>query len=416
MDLALEGLDRAIADRDLDEEHVSALEAIVLPRYRPVVDVLNDSFHQPPSPWTHLGSGEYRQRIEAAVPSIGRVEVPGHPSIPYGGTAFVVGPNLLMTNRHVAEIFTAGLGRRDLVFRPGLGAAVDFKQEVYPSPPVLVEVRRVSMIHPYWDCALLLVDGLPAGRGHLALEGREPEGWRSREVAVIGYPAQDPRNDIQLQNRIFRGIYQRKRLQPGKLTGEAVIRSFGNGVEAITHDSSTLGGNSGSAVIDLTTGRVIGLHFAGIYLRANYAVPTWELARDARVADAGVVFHDAPARGTAPWDGEWLRADSNGKSAVAAAAGGGDRREAAGEKAAADWFERTSDAQLLDLLEREPERSRARLTAVLGDEEAAELIDDLALETGSGREAFGYPKPDPDVPEIVFLHGIMGSHLANRWG
>ncbi len=416
MDLALEGLDRVIADKELDEGQVSALEAIVLPRYRPVVDVLNDSFHQPPPPWTHLGSGDYRRRIEDAVPSIGRVEVPGHPSIPYAGTAFVVGPGLLMTNRHVAEIFTAGLGRRDIVFRPGLGAAVDFKQEVYPSPPALAKVRRVLMIHPYWDCALLQVEGLPGGRGHLTLEGREPEEWRTREVTVIGYPAQDSRNDIQLQNRIFRGIYQRKRLQPGKLTGQAVIQSFGNSVEAITHDSSTLGGNSGSAVIDLTTGRVIGLHFAGIYLRANYAVPTWELARDARVVDAGVVFHDAPARGMAPWEPEWKRADPEPKTASPAPSVVQARKEAVDERETADWFEQATDAQLLDLLEREPERTRARLNGVLGDEDAAELIGDLGAERSLSRELFGYPEPDLNVPEIVFLHGIMGSHLANRWG
>ena len=416
MDLALEGLDRAVADRELDEEHVSALEAIVLPRYRPVVDVLNDSFHEPPSPWTHLGSGDLRRRIEEAIPSIGRVEVPGHPSIPYGGTAFVVGPGLLMTNRHVAEIFTDGFGRRDIVFRAGLGAAVDFKQEVYPSPPALVKVRRVVMIHPYWDCALLEVEELPGGRGHLTLEGREPEEWRTREVAVIGYPAQDPRNDVQLQNRIFRGIYQRKRLQPGKLTGEAVIRSFNHSVEAITHDSSTLGGNSGSAVIDLTTGRVIGLHFAGLYLRANYAVPAWELARDARVADAGVAFDGAPVRGAVPWEGEWRKADPNGEAVSAGPAVARPVKEAVGEKEAADWFERATDAQLLDLLEREPDRTRTRLVGVLGEEDAAELIGDLETEGSLGREAFGYREPDRELPEIVFLHGIMGSHLANRWG
>ena len=39
------------------------------------------------------------------------------------------------------------------------------------------------------------------------------------------------------------------------------------------HDASTLGGNSGSAVIDLETGEAVGLHFAGSYLQANYAVP-----------------------------------------------------------------------------------------------------------------------------------------------
>jgi endonuclease G len=42
----------------------------------------------------------------------------------------------------------------------------------------------------------------------------------------------------------------------------------------LLHDCSTLGGNSGSVLIDLATGRAIGLHFAGRFLEANYAVPS----------------------------------------------------------------------------------------------------------------------------------------------
>jgi hypothetical protein len=53
---------------------------------------------------------EVHARLEPLFTSIGRIELPTNPSIPYGGTGFVVGPNLLMTNRHVARLFTEGLG------------------------------------------------------------------------------------------------------------------------------------------------------------------------------------------------------------------------------------------------------------------------------------------------------------------
>jgi endonuclease G len=59
---------------------------------------------------------------------------------------------------------------------------------------------------------------------------------------------------------------------------------------AVAHDCTTLGGNSGSAVIDVATGLVVGLHFGGEYVVANYAVPSWELARNARLSGAGVQF------------------------------------------------------------------------------------------------------------------------------
>ena len=65
-------------------------------------------------------------------------------------------------------------------------------------------------------------------------------------------------------------------------------------LHATTHDASTIGGNSGSAVLDLTTGSVLALHFGGVYLKANYGVPTWELAQDKRVVDIGVNFAEHP--------------------------------------------------------------------------------------------------------------------------
>jgi hypothetical protein len=43
-------------------------------------------------------------------------------------------------------------------------------------------------------------------------------------------------------------------------------------------------------VIDATTGHVIALHFAGLYLDANFGVPTSELARDGRIIDTGINF------------------------------------------------------------------------------------------------------------------------------
>ena len=137
----------------------------------------------------------------------------------------------------------------------------------------------------------------------------------------MGYPARDDRNDLALQDRIFAHVYYVKRLQPGKVRRRDTCRSFGHDVSALTHDSSTLGGNSGSAVIDLKTGQVVGLHFAGEYLKANYAVPAYELARDSRVVDQGVNFAGSlPA--TTVWATYWQDLDREVKRAAATADAG----------------------------------------------------------------------------------------------
>ena len=312
---ALEGLRRLSAtevlrDDTIDGDQQHALEAIILPKERPAMLVVGDTFSSPPFPWEHLGSTDFKARIDKVIPLIGRIEVPKHPSVPYGGTGFVVGPNLLMTNRHVAEIFTSGLGQRTLMFRT---AAIDFKREILPTPPQLLTVTKVVMIHPYWDMALLEVSGLSVGRSALSVSTKAPAELNNREVVVIGYPARDWRNNVDVQNEVFGGMFEVKRMQPGRLQAVRTIESFGHNVTAITHDASTLGGNSGSAVIDVLTGEVVALHFAGLYLDANFGVPMYELARDSRVVQAGLNFQGRVAP-TTEWAAVWKLADQGAEA------------------------------------------------------------------------------------------------------
>jgi endonuclease G, mitochondrial len=320
LERARETVGRLERNEGLSPQDGDVLEAIVLPNERPIVDVIDGTYVAPAAPFQHLGESAARATIEATIPAIGRIELPDHPSLPYGGTGFVVGNGLLMTNRHVAELFAAGLGREELSFIAGQSAAIDFRRERDRAGSLQFEITRVGMVHPYWDMALLGVDGLEAVLP-LRLSTAEHGDLREREVVVIGYPAADTRNDVDVQNRIFGGVFNVKRLQPGRLRELGNIQSFGHQVSAVTHDSSTLGGNSGSAVIDVQTGAVVGLHFAGRYLEANYAVPTRALALDRRVVEAEVNFDDEIARdGATPWDSFWIKADPEAPGATLATA------------------------------------------------------------------------------------------------
>lgn len=309
MELAIEGAVRLDAGQEIDPVHAVAIEAIILPQERPVVDVVGGTFDAPGPPFDDLATGQTRANVEAAIPAVGRIDLPDQPSLPYGGTGFVVGDGLLMTNRHVAQLFGTGLGREQLSFINGQSAKVDFLHERDNPDARSFQIRRVLMIHPYWDMALLAVEGLHDVTP-LRLATAEPGDLLQRTVAVIGYPALDPRNNADLQNRIFRSTFNIKRMQPGKLRERADIESFRHPVSAVTHDSSTLGGNSGSAVVDVDSGLVVALHFGGLYLKANYAVPARELARDRRVVDAGVTFDgDVAEAGALPSDAFWADAD-----------------------------------------------------------------------------------------------------------
>jgi hypothetical protein len=271
-----------------------AMEAIIIPDKRPAIDIVNGDYAIVHPDWLSFNNDPIKTNLRQIIPSVGRIELPHNPTLPYAGTGFVVAGGLLMTNRHVAEIFSSGLGLRDLVFLSGREAGIDFLREKGSITSNVLTVRHVVMIHPYWDMALLRVDGLGPDRPPLRLSLTHPEDLVQQDIAVIGYPAFDPRNDADVQNTVFGGVYYVKRLQPGKIGARRSIQSFSNNVFAVTHDSSTLGGNSGSVVVHAATGQVVGLHFAGVYLDANFAVPTSELARDSHVVDAGLNFQTEP--------------------------------------------------------------------------------------------------------------------------
>lgn len=318
---ARSGVETVLGGNDPSPEQYAALEALIIPKLRPAIDIVNGKYTSTHHLWTHLSSDDaIRTRIEAAIPSIGRIELPGHQSLPYGGTGFVVGDGLLMTNRHVAAIFATGIGDRNLGFKSGHKAGIDFLRERGSSQASTLMVRRVVMIHPYWDMAILAVEGLPPGQKPLKLSLADVSDLDGREIAVIGYPAFDPRNDPGEQDELFDRQYGVKRLQPGQLHGRADTESFGKIVSAATHDCSTLGGNSGSCAVYLATGEIVGLHFGGRYQERNFAVPAFELARDGRVIDTGVNFAGAPRGGVPPWWDWWTKADMTEAADSAAAA------------------------------------------------------------------------------------------------
>jgi endonuclease G len=299
------GLEKLADNRhqDITPNEMFGLEAIVMKENRPVVFVRGNSYDDVGESWTSLNTPEVNTRLSGLFPLIGRIELPTSTLVPYAGTGFVVGKGLIATNRHVAEEFSRGLGLT-IQYRGG-DAAIDFKRQVdtpEDDHTAYLTVRGVEMIHPYWDMALLQVDGLPTDK-MLNLAVRSPEELVNHKIVAVGYPAPDPRNDLALQNKIFEGVYYVKRLQPGVLRARAKVLSFENEVNAMTHDASTLGGNSGSAIIDVDSGEVVALHFGGEYLKANYAVPMYELARDSRVASK--LNFDGTVAATSDFDPAW---------------------------------------------------------------------------------------------------------------
>jgi glutamyl endopeptidase len=263
-------------EQDLDDDELLGLEAIVLLEGRPAILVQDGDFLPPPHEWAGLSG--HRDGIREAIARSGRVEVSGHLDYDWVGTASLVAPTTLMTNRHVAQEFCSRSGE-SWTFRKGMTTRIDFLEELGSAASRDFEITEVIGIHDRHDLALLRVEAASSGGQALpeplAVAASEPADLYGREVYAVGYPAWDGRRgEPDAIRRIFMDIYNVKRLQPGKAV------AYSTQYSAMQHDCSTLGGNSGSPVLDLETNQVIALHFGGRYGVGNYAVPLWTLTDD----------------------------------------------------------------------------------------------------------------------------------------
>ncbi|RPI18636.1 MAG: serine protease [Ignavibacteriae bacterium] len=260
------------------EMGTSALtEAIILLHGRPALLIQDDKYETPESEiWTNRLE-PYREKIINAIKATGRVELKNHTDYEWAGTGFLLESNFIITNRHVAVLFGEKNRSDKFVFKmnpagKNIHAYIDFKEEYHCPEEAEYELDEILYIaedrSDIPDVAILKINGVNDDPKPLPLQlGLSPdEPQYDQIVAVIGYPAEDGyRNDPKEMSRIFNNIYDIKRLQPGMVKASTSGNEF-------THDCSTLGGNSGSPVIDVNTGKVLGLHFSGSYRKINYAV------------------------------------------------------------------------------------------------------------------------------------------------
>jgi endonuclease G, mitochondrial len=232
-------------------------------------------------------------KIAAPIRAVGRIDLIGHADFSWVGTGWLVRPTIIATNRHVAQLFARRSGQ-GFQFRPGtlggpVAASIDFLREMGRDQKLAFQITDVLHIEDEEeaDMAFLRVAGPPQAAPIALARGK---GKAKQQVAVIGYPARDSRiPDQDLMQRLYGDVYDCKRFAPGQLKR----------VEETTlqHDATTLGGNSGSVVLDLETGQALGIHFAGRFLEANFAVPAALIeARVQLLEGGGARSRPAPVR------------------------------------------------------------------------------------------------------------------------
>lgn len=220
-----------------------------------VVEALPAGFHPAFAGW-----GGFRALARPFLHCVGRIDLAagGKGGV---GTGFLVSDALLVTNTHVLDAL-AGTTR---TLAPGQ-AVVRFKREFESPDEAPVKVKEVLAFHKDLDLTLLAIEpgATRDGRRPLVLDATTKAAVGD-PVVTVGYPLDDPVRNPEFVDVIFGDRFGVKRAAPGQ-----VVKV---GPRSVSHDCSTLGGNSGSPILSMKTAHVVGVHNEGYFLARNESVP-----------------------------------------------------------------------------------------------------------------------------------------------
>lgn len=282
--------DGEVAQINLSDNLVRLESIVRLDGSRPSFMVRNgavDFTTSPPGIWRDQLHGEQDTLVQT-LQCVGRINRPANLRHGFEGTGFLVGPNLLMTNRHVLDSIADLKPTGNWLFKPDVH--VDFGHEWQTNrPPRRRAFRRVvfaaqpldtSVNHADTDLALLELEPVAEVSPRLPLDCTTDWAKPGTYIHTIGYPANPGEPEagsgvtLTLLEELFTSTYGCKRFAPGMLLGpHERPATVGFTERNLAHDASTLGGNSGSVLIP--GGRLTltaGLHYAG---RAKQPRANW---------------------------------------------------------------------------------------------------------------------------------------------
>jgi hypothetical protein len=264
--------------RNLTDRERSCLEAIVRVTGRPATRFLAAGLEIPDQDlganerWA-LIAGQMYEDIETVAGSVGRMSIgtPGAAATQLG-TAWRLGTDLVVTNRHVAKEVAADPVANASTWKlpDGVSCFVDFAATHAGGPPKAFVVQELVFCSDVEDLDAAIFRlasqpkappaALPIDFERTAVMETVPRANgtsfdRGKEVYVIGHPYRETASDASWM--VFGDADGKKRWSPGEVTAIDTTRG------SCLHDCSTLGGSSGSCIVALSSHKVVGMHFGG---------------------------------------------------------------------------------------------------------------------------------------------------------
>lgn len=291
----------------LTAEQTQALHAFVHLLARPALRVVGNAVPAIPESWKRLKTAH--ESVIRRIQGVGRIDTSGRQHV---GTGWFVAEDLLLTNRHVAGSLCGLDVHGDPNWLEKLPAAVVATNTLWDEEPsrravwdpaevpgvtstATGTITRIRAYHPLLDMALLDVAGIANSKALvLRIHAMPPAALAGHDVYLAGYPGVITPHGVspQVAKLLFPDATASglKRVSPGQLVALVKDLPIAAGRPEQSHDGSTLGGSSGSPVIDFENHRVVALHYAGRYGDANYAVPLWLVKDEPFFTDNGVTF------------------------------------------------------------------------------------------------------------------------------
>lgn len=281
-----------------DVRATTALEALVKMTGRPAIKLddqpinINDPNLQE---WVGV-MAMLQDALPTASQSVGRIDAEGI----HQGTGFVVGPGIVLTNRHVVEGFAAPLpsARKPDRWLLERDATINFSPNA-DDPDRQYRIQDVLFTgpdpisgdplinHDELDMALLAVETTNTSDRRLPvalnINTIRVKAGLNKKCFLLGYPAA-PGSFPKDENGLYRAdVVQRIRqlfgmdygicyLSPGLVVTPVDSFELGNRPISFSHDATSLGGSSGSCLLSCDNALdVMGLHYGGDWLKENFA-------------------------------------------------------------------------------------------------------------------------------------------------
>jgi S1-C subfamily serine protease len=255
--LAQEALDAMENNQDPDPRGLAALE-LMIKIMRPAALIQTGKL-EPLDNQAATAFPDWGTFADAFRPmefSVGRIDDVSGKGV---GTGFLVNDQTVVTNAHVVSFLSRGT-----MLLTESQATINFRKEYKEFEQDVHKILAVIKVHEEHDLALLRIE--PADQqGHPALAFADFDTSANAAIVAIGYPFDDPVRNPLFISGIYNGIFGFKRAAPGKV----IAVSSGE----VTHDCSTLGGNSGSPLLEMKTAKLAGVHIEGMFMYTNRAVP-----------------------------------------------------------------------------------------------------------------------------------------------